>query len=202
MKKLRFPSISRVCTEEKLKKIFKKLNKGNVLYVGVETNTYKSLIPHTTFKTLDIQEKYKPDIVGDIHNIKIEDEQFDTVIAIQLLEHFQYPRKAIQELYRVLNPDGVMIISVPFLYQYHKSPKDYYRFTTDSLEDLTKDFKNVKIKSTGNKFLTLWQIISGGNLMKKTHFKKLCHLFNPILKHFDFIKKTDFAFGYIVLAKK
>lgn len=202
MIKLRFPSIARVCTERKLKKVFSRLKPGKVLYIGVLTNLYNKLIPHTEFITCDIDPALKPNIVCDVHDIKIENDVFDTTVAIQVLEHCRDPAKAIKEMHRVLKKGGIMIISVPFLYPYHASPKDYYRFTEDSLKELTKDFESVQTISIGNKFLTLCQILGKGNIIKTFHIQKLFHLFNPILKYMDFVKKTDFALGYIVVAKK
>jgi SAM-dependent methyltransferase len=150
---------------------------------------------------LDIDASLKPDIVGDIHDIKTE-KRFDAVIATQVLEHCKDPRKAISEMHKVLKENGTMVLSVPFLFYYHGSPKDYYRFTEDSLKELTKDFKEVQIISIGNKFLTIWQLLSVGKWTKRLQIQKLFHLLNPLIKYFDFVKKTDFALGYIVAAKK
>ena len=200
--KIRFPSITRVCTERKLKKVLYKLKPKKVLYVVVLTNEYRDIIPHKKFVTVDIEPALKPDIISDIHNLNIKSSAFDTVIATQVLEHCYDPRKAINEMYRVLKKDGVMVISVPFMFHYHASPKDYYRFTKDSLRELTQKFNKVEIISIGNKFLTLWQIMSIGKFIHETHIRKIFHLFNPILKYLDFVEDTTFALGYIVIAKK
>ena len=196
MIKLRFPSITRVCTERKLKKIFPRLKKGKVLYVGIHTNLYKELIPHTEFITMDIDKNLKPDIVSDIHNIKTRSSQFDTVIALQVLEHCYNPQKAMGEIDRVLKKNGTAIISVPFLFHYHACPKDYYRFTEDSLRCISKDFKKVKIIPVGNKFLVIWQLLS------RSIFKPIFHLLNPLIAYLDFKKRTKFALNYILIAKK
>ena len=193
---LRFPSITRVCTERKLKRIFPKLKQGKVLYIGVHTNLYKKIIPHTKFTTLDIDKKLKPDIVSDIHDIKIKSNQFDTVIALQVLEHCYDSKKAMDEIYRVLNKNGTAIISVPFMFHYHPCPKDYYRFTEDSLKDISKKFKKIKIVPVGNKFLVIWQLLS------RSIFKPLFHLLNPLIAYLDFNEKSKFALNYILIAEK
>lgn len=53
--------------------------------------------------------------VGNITNIKIKDNQFDYVIALEVLEHIRpaFTFNALKEINRVLKPDGKVIVSVP-----------------------------------------------------------------------------------------
>jgi len=172
------------------------MKKGKVLYIGTNTNVYRDIIPYTKFITLDIDKNLNPDIISDIHNIKIKDSQFDTIIVLQVLEHCYNPKKAMREVYRVLKRGGTTVVSVPFLFHYHGCPKDYYRFTEDSLKYIFKNFKKVKIIPVGNKFLVIWQLLSAGI------FKPLFHLLNPLVAYFDFGAKTRFALNYILIAQK
>ena len=43
-----------------------------------------------------------------------EDEKFDTIICYHILEHVADDLKAISELYRVLKPQGTILIQTPF----------------------------------------------------------------------------------------
>lgn len=193
---MRFPSILRRCLEEDLKRECKKIKAGKTLYIGCETNTYKKTIPHTTFQTMDIEKKNKPDIIGDIHNIPLKKETYDTVVALQVIEHCQNPKKAIQEMIRITKPKGTIIISAPFIFYYHKSPKDYYRFTEDALKDLTKNTKNRKIIPQGNRIITIWQLLSKGK------HQPIMHLLNPLIKKLDNKKPKQFAMNYLLIANK
>ena len=49
----------------------------------------------------------------DIQDIKLPDNTFDVILCSHVLEHVPDDRKAMQELYRVLKPDGWAIIQVP-----------------------------------------------------------------------------------------
>lgn len=102
------------------------------------------------YKVLDKVADYKPDIVGDIHELPLESGSVDAVICIAVLEHVEEPQKAVREMYRVLKPGGYCYIYVPFLYYYHPMPGyygDFYRFTFDGLQYMTRDFKDVEIQN-------------------------------------------------------
>lgn len=50
---------------------------------------------------------------ADINQLPFEDESFDALIMIHVLEHIRDDTKAIQEMYRVLKPGGWAVIAVP-----------------------------------------------------------------------------------------
>jgi hypothetical protein len=55
-----------------------------------------------------------------------------------------------EEMHRVLKKGGNCFIYVPFLYLYHASAgyyHDYWRFTKDSLEYLSRDYKHFEIQN-------------------------------------------------------
>jgi 2-polyprenyl-3-methyl-5-hydroxy-6-metoxy-1,4-benzoquinol methylase len=52
-------------------------------------------------------------IVGSILDIPFDDNYFDIIISSEVLEHTPDPILAIKELYRVLKPNGICIITTP-----------------------------------------------------------------------------------------
>lgn len=52
--------------------------------------------------------------VADCYNIPLPDESVDCVVAGELIEHLEYPKKAIAEWLRILKPGGHLSISTPF----------------------------------------------------------------------------------------
>jgi SAM-dependent methyltransferase len=153
MKKIKFikirlnyyvPTITRFSLEQKLGKIFKEIkNAGVVLDVGSSFGPYKSRLRHSKWVTLDIQKGPGVQIIADIHNMPFENMSFDTVLATEILEHCINPQKAIEEMYRLLKKNGILVLSTRFIYFYHPRPKDYYRFTKDSLKYLLRKFRDI-----------------------------------------------------------
>ena len=133
---VRNETVSRISLDFELHRQFKKLKPGIVLDVGAKHSPYKKYIPYTKYMRLDIDEKSQADICCDLHKINWQSDYFDTVIATEVLEHLYEPQRAIDEIYRVLKPEGICILSTRFIYPYHPGPKDYYRFTWDSLNYL------------------------------------------------------------------
>lgn len=186
-------SVARVSLNTKMIPLFKRLERGIVLDVGAGNSPYRGLIPCKKYLSLDINKNHKPDIVSDVQKIEWESEYFDTVIATETLEHVCNPQKAINEIHRILKPNGVCIVSVPFSYRYHPNPKDYYRFTWDSLKRLFRRFSKVEIYHHGSKFHVIWQMIS------ESFFP--LRVFNPIIGRIQ-VKTTSYPCGFIVFARK
>ncbi|HEY1381399.1 MAG TPA: methyltransferase domain-containing protein, partial [Gemmataceae bacterium] len=59
-----------------------------------------------------------------------------TVVAVSTFEHVRYFWRGFDEVYRVLRPDGVLVVSCPFYFHQHGYPSDYWRFTPQALEVL------------------------------------------------------------------
>jgi len=52
-------------------------------------------------------------VVGDICRMEFRDNEFDTVVSSEVIEHTPNPRQAIAELARVLKPGGVLALTAP-----------------------------------------------------------------------------------------
>ena len=69
----------------------------------------------------------KIDIVCDITSIPAKDSSFDAVMCTEVLEHVPDPVKALNELVRLVRPDGWLILTAPFCSLTHMAP---YHFAT------------------------------------------------------------------------
>lgn len=59
----------------------------------------------------------------NIHDLPFEDESFNAVSCISILEHVPHPLKAISELKRVLKPGGRIWVQLPWLLSLSRSSK-------------------------------------------------------------------------------
>jgi len=111
---------------------------------GWEPSYYQSLFPGKRYIKQDFQDFDPPciDIVCDICNMKsIPDESFGLVLNLESLEHISSPQRAIDEIHRILRPDGLLILTTVMQFKIHRFPKDYWRFTPHGVELLLSRFK-------------------------------------------------------------
>ena len=80
------------------------------------------------------------DMILNLHQIDLPDESAGTVLIMETLEHTEFPGKAIDELYRILKPNGLIIISAPMNLAIHDYPNDYWRFTPEGFKSLLQPF--------------------------------------------------------------
>lgn len=50
---------------------------------------------------------------GDLEALPFKDAVFDTITALEVLEHLLHPEQALREIHRVLKPGGVLVMSSP-----------------------------------------------------------------------------------------
>jgi 2-polyprenyl-3-methyl-5-hydroxy-6-metoxy-1,4-benzoquinol methylase len=65
--------------------------------------------------------------------------QFDVVIAEQVLEHVRDPWQAMRNMARLCTPNGLVVVTTPFLVRRHPAPNDFWRFTEEGLQVLAQD---------------------------------------------------------------
>jgi len=77
------------------------------------------------------------------------------------MEHCKEPEIVLKEIYRVLKPESIFILKVPFLRNLHEVPNDEYRYTPYSLERHLKNsgFSNIEVKATGGRHVSMAQML-------------------------------------------
>lgn len=156
-----------------------------------------SYVEKVSYKTLDPVPDYNPDIVGDIHDLPFKDGAIDAILCIAVLEHVRNPFKAMDEMYRSLKRGGKLLVYVPFLYYYHAHEgyyKDYWRYTYDGLEELSKQFSYVEIERVRDRFETLCRLTPFGRF-------EIIVLFSQWLDRM-FPKESRQVSGYYLYAVK
>lgn len=121
---------------------------------GGDGNRYKKLFNTDYYRSVDIDPKSNPDIIGDAHHLKFPSDSINTVLCVQLLEHVINPQKVLSEIYRILQPGGVCILTVPFFNELHSEPNDFWRFTKYGVLKLCENsrFKVISFEQRGGYF--------------------------------------------------
>lgn len=145
--------------------------------------------------------------------LNFADNSFDTVILSDVLEHIRKPDFLMSEIFRVLSPEGKLLMNVPFYYWLHEEPYDYYRFTKFALKSIAEDagFSINKLEATGGAPEILADIISkliikvpfAGILMSKA-IQAIAHFFIGFKAGKKISAKTadKFPLGYFMIAQK
>ena len=71
-------------------------------------------------------------------------------------------------------------------------PKDYYRFTWDSLEYLFRRFSHVEVHHHGSRVQAIWEMINAGG-----RSRVLLNILNPFFALFEF-QQTRFPLGFVI----
>lgn len=133
-------------------KLIKKyvISKGKVLDIGCGWRSYcKDAV------RIDINPEYNPDVIADIQKgTDFPVNQFETVLMFDILEHLEYPHRAIEEVKRILKPGGTLYITVPFCFPRHG--EEFYRFSDLALEKMLKGFELEIIPVKKSK---LWNLV-------------------------------------------
>lgn len=82
-------------------------------------------------------------VICDAHKLPFLDGTIDGVLIQGVLEHVRDPNRIVDEILRVLRPQGVVYVDVPFLQHYHQDPEDYRRYTITGLRQLFSNFDEV-----------------------------------------------------------
>lgn len=140
-----------------VKKVLPNMN-GNVLDVGCGDSPYRFLLNESqiVYHGIDIEgakhfDYNNPEITYfNGEDIPFSDEKFDALICTEVLEHVENYQKLINEMHRVLKPNGTAIITIPWSARYHYVPYDFYRYTPSSLKKMFGAFKEIAISPRGN----------------------------------------------------
>ncbi len=100
----------------------------------------RPFFPGKEYVGCDMREGPGVDRVLNLHNIDQPSGSVGTVISLDTMEHVEFPHKAMEEIHRILRPDGVAVISSVLDFRIHATPYDYWRFTPDGFRSILSPF--------------------------------------------------------------
>jgi len=74
------------------------------------------------------------DLAGDFAAVsRVLPGPFATIFCLSVLEHCRQPFRMAENIQRLLAPGGVLFVSVPFAWEIHRFPEDFWRFTPEAI---------------------------------------------------------------------
>ena len=164
----------------------KTLSKGKLIDIGCGEKPFYGYVKDKVQEYIGLDhnesphDKSKIDVLGTAYSIPFKDDFFDTALLTQVIEHLEEPKKALNEINRVLKKDGILILSWPFLYPVHEAPRDFFRYTKYGMQYLANEsnFELIEIEPVSGFWITLYGFVS---LYVYTKSNFLYLLLSPIL---------------------
>lgn len=190
--------------------------RGAVIDIGCGYAPFKRVIQSIAviYHTLDVNPAVNADYTEDVQRMyNVPSSKYDLALCLEVLEHVPSTKAALSEIYRILKPGGMLLLSVPFLSRLHNLPHDYYRFTVNGLNVALEEagFEVVLVKPRGGILAFLGHQLSVAFLSllwQAPRFRRAAWFANKLFS--KLVYKVDkligfqslFPSGYICVAKK
>lgn len=142
--------------------------RGRVLDVGCGTKPYRSLFTEVDrYEGMEIdtphnRQSKQADFFYEGSEFPLSSGTYDGVVCNQVLEHVFNPDQFLSEINRVLKQDGLVLLTIPFVWDEHEQPWDYARYSSFGLKSLLE--KNglviVELRKTNADARVLFQLIN------------------------------------------
>ncbi len=111
-----------------------------ILDVGAGRGDFFSAYAGRDFIALDVYPYPEVDIVCDLTTDNpFRPASFDAIILFNVMEHVYDTHALLQSLAAMLKPNGVLLVTIPFMDKMHQVPVDFVRYTHYSLKRLGDD---------------------------------------------------------------
>lgn len=125
-----------------VKELAKELS-GNVLDFGCGCKPYQKYFSHcSSYIGCDIEisghghENENIDVFYDGRKLPFENDHFDGVFSTEVFEHIFNLEEIVIEINRIMKKDGILLITVPFVWNEHEVPYDCARYTSFGIKTL------------------------------------------------------------------
>ena len=109
----------------------------------------RSIFPGKQYIGCDARMGVGVDRIEDLMGLSLGDETAGTVLSLDTLEHVENCHTAMEGVYRILKPEGILAISSVMLFPIHEYPFDYWRFTPEAFRLLLRPFRTALISYEG-----------------------------------------------------
>jgi len=139
---------------------------ANILNLGSGGGLFDECI-NKSMLNLDVILNERTGVVADAHYLPLDDNSVDGVFSNAVLEHVEKPWIVVEEIHRVLKPNGIVSVNLPFMNPIHGG-FDYFRFTKMGMRSLFDRFEELSC-----------DISSGGGSFWPWYFRDYIKMFIP-----------------------
>lgn len=173
-----------------------KVLQGKILDIGCANQPLRPYLPKDAdyigldyYSTAVNWYETRPMLYGDAQALPLAAETVDCVLLLDVLEHLPRPHDCLQEIKRVLKPQGILVLQVPFLYPVHDAPLDFQRWTSHGLRQqiaqqgfvLKEEFQMGKPLETAALLMNIAMSKTLLNWIKAKHPASILGIFVPPL---------------------
>ncbi len=147
---------------------------GRTLDVGCGSKPYEQLYHSTEYVGLEYdtpqnRASKEAEYFYNGDTFPFEDGSFDSLVANQVFEHVFNPEQFLDEMFRVLKPGGMLLMTIPFVWDEHEQPYDFARYSSFGIRCLLEDhgFEVVEQHKSMDDVRVIFQMINA-YIYKKT----------------------------------
>lgn len=113
---------------------------------------------HSNVVNLEIAAYPSTDVLSVGEVLPFEDDSFDAVLSLNVLEHVRQPFRCASEIARVMKPGAPLYCVVPFLQPLHGYPHHYYNMSHQGLANLFGDMLDIDRQAVIPSGLPIWTL--------------------------------------------
>ena len=161
---------------------------------------------------VDTYLSYYPTVLADAHHLPIKSNSVDCVKMTEMIHYLSDPQVAIDEVYRILKLDGVLILSSPWNVGSMLDFAEKGRYSKDTLKNILSKFIIIKIEEQGLFFTVIGNMLKQGILSIRSRTRYLAYLALPFLNVMvkldscKFVKNSrylsSYTTGYFIVVRK
>lgn len=140
---------------------------GKTLDVGCGQKPYKDLFNSSEYIGLEIdseenRKSKNADFFYDGTRFPFLDAEYDSMVLNEVFEHVFNPDEFLCEVSRVIKPGGLLLLTVPFVWDEHEQPYDYARYSSFGIKYLLEKhgFLIVEQRKSINDIRVIFQMLN------------------------------------------
>lgn len=141
-------------TNNAVEHILGRVPDAQVLVIGAGDTSLKGNVTYT-----DVAFGKNVTCIADAHDLPFLDQSFDACIACAVLEHVLDPYRCVEEIMRVLKPNGFVYAETPFMQPVHMREHDFTRFTFLGHRRLFRHFDEIRSGICGGPGVSASQLL-------------------------------------------